>query len=244
MRCRHPPTTSKSNAVAGKTGKLALRIGVDAALALCFVAVMATALVQEAPHEYLGLALFALMVVHVVVNRRWFTALTRGRYSAVRVLQLVSIVGLVVCVVGQIASAVVLSKHALGFLPAVPGASWARQAHMLCSYWSFMLAFAHVGLQFKGMLARMGGLRNVPAAGLWALRAVWLVVAVFGAVSFVQLGMADYLFARVQFAAADYSAPLVLTFARYASVAILVAGLFHYLRAALETRKRAASASS
>lgn len=229
--------------MAGRTVNLALRIGIDAALALCFVAVMATALVQEAPHEYLGLTLFVLMLAHVVVNRRWFSTLARGRYSAVRVLQVVSIVGLVVCVVGQIASAVVLSKHALGFLPAVPGASWARQAHLLCSYWSFAFAFAHVGLQFKGMLVRMGGLRDIPVAGLWALRAVWFVVAVFGAVSFVQLGMADYLFARVQFAAADYGAPLALTLSRYAAVAVLIAGLFHYLRVALESHKRPTSAS-
>ena len=61
-----------------------VRIAVDIAMAVVFVAVMATALVQEAPHEYLGIALFALIVAHVVLNRRWLKAMFRGRYSALR----------------------------------------------------------------------------------------------------------------------------------------------------------------
>ncbi|MBQ9042218.1 MAG: DUF4405 domain-containing protein [Eggerthellaceae bacterium] len=223
--------------MAKRDGKAIARILVDVLLAVCFVAVMATALVEEAPHEFLGLALFAFIVVHVVLNRRWFTALAKGRYTVVRVLQVVSVIGLVVCVVGQAVSALILSKHALAFLPALPGASWARQVHMLCSYWSFAFAFAHMGLQFKTMLSRMGGLRNAPQAVLWLLRIVWLAVAVFGSASFTQLGIADYLFARIQFASADYDAPLALSFARYASIAALIAGCFHYLRVLLGRRR-------
>ena len=210
------------------------RIVVDVLLSLGFVATMATALVAEAPHEYLGIALFACLVAHIVLNRRWFTSLTRGRYSPVRVLKLVAVIGIGACIIGQVASSVVLSKHALGFLPAVPGASWARQVHMLCSYWSFVFAFAHAGLQFKGMLARMGGLKSASTPVLWCLRFLWIAIAAFGVLSFLQLGVGDYLLGRVQFAFVDGSTPIALTFARYASIAVLVAGCFHYLRALLD----------
>ena len=44
--------------------------------------------------------------------------------------------------------------------------------------------------------------------------------------------------ARVQFAAADYGAPLALTFARYACVMLLVAGVFHYVRVFLGGRAK------
>lgn len=213
---------------------------VDALLAFDLILVMATALIEEAPHEYLGIALVLLAIVHVVLNRRWFVALARGRWTAVRILQTAAIVGLLVCIVCQAVSAVVLSEHALWFLPAIQGASWARSMHMLCSYWAFIFAFAHVGLQFRGMIARMGVLRRAPAGVLWVLRIAWIAVAAFGMWAFVQMGLADYLSARVQFAAADHDAALAVRFARFASVAVLVAGVFHYLRMLLDIVARAA----
>ena len=213
---------SGSNPSAKKVAKTA----VDMLLAADLVAVMATALVEEVPHEYLGVALFVLMVAHIVLNRRYFTHLAKGRYTPLRVLQLLAVIGLIACVIGQVASALVLSKHAFAFLPAIPGAAWARTVHMLFSYWCFIFAFAHVGLQVKAKLP------------VW-LQVPLIAVACFGAVSFVQLDMAAYLFGQVMFAAADYASPLALIFARYASVAILVAVVFHYIRIALQRAGKA-----
>ncbi|HAM16416.1 MAG TPA: hypothetical protein DCP91_11310 [Eggerthellaceae bacterium] len=209
-----------------KKAKKAARIAVDAAMGIVLVALMATALVQEAPHEWLGVALFVLAIAHIVLNRRWLAAVPRARGSALRVLQLVVLVGLVLCVVGQIASSLVISKHAFGFLPALPGASWARRVHMLCSYWMFMLAFAHAGLHLR--LPKLGASWSV-----WAARIAFAVVACFGAWSFVQLGLGPYLTGQVQFAFVDQSVPIAWSIARYAGVAILVAGAFHYIRAAI-----------
>lgn len=216
-----------------------VRIVVDAVLAGLFVAVMATALVQEAPHEYLGASLFVAVVTHVALNKRWFKALARGRYNAVRVLRLVAIAGLLVCVVGQVASALVLSKYVFGFLPVLPGASLARRVHMLCSYWGFTFAFAHVGLHFKGLLRLMhiegtsdtsGAHRHV----IWTGRFLFAIIAYFGAYSFVRLGFGAYLLGQVQFAVAGYGMSIIPSLMGYASIAVLIAGLFHYLRAAIE----------
>ena len=216
-----------------------VRVMVDAALAGLLVTVMATALVQETPHEYLGVALFAAVVAHIVLNRRWFKTLIHGRYNAVRILRLVAIAGLVACAVGQMASALVLSKFAFGFLPALPGAAFARRVHMLCSYWGFVLAFAHVGLQSKSLfrLMRTRGASNAPGAlrpVIWAGRFLFVAIACFGAYSFVKLHFGIYLLGQVQFALADYGAAGALSLMRYASIAVLISGLFHYLRAALE----------
>ena len=217
-------------------GNRGIRLAVDAAMAAAFVAVMATALVQEAPHEFLGIALFALVVVHVVLNRRWFAALARGRYDAVRVLRLVAVVGLLACVAAQVASSLVLSKHVFWLLPALPGAGLARRVHMLCSYWSFLFAFAHAGLQFRTVVVRLGSKRHLGVVAIWTYRIALVAIACFGAWSFAALGMPAYLTGQVQFAFADYAAPLVLTFAQYASVAVLVAGAFYYLERLLRGR--------
>ena len=201
----------------------AIKIVLDIALAATLVAVMATALVQEAPHEWLGVALFVFTVAHIVFNRKWLASVFRGRRNALRVLQIVVIVGLAACVLGQIASSLVISKHAFGFLPVLPGASWARRVHMLCSYWMFVFAFAHVGLHVRTP-------RGLASWQTWALRIAFVAIASFGVYSFVQLNLWAYLTGQVQYAFVDPSIPIALSVARYASVAVLVAGVFHYVR--------------
>ena len=216
---------------------------VDAALAGLLVAVMATALVQEAPHEYLGMALFAAAAAHAILNRRRFKALLHGRRNAVGVVSIVVIVSLAICFVGQLASALVLSKFAFGFLPALPGASIARRVHMLCSYWGFALAFAHAGLHMRvlGRLMHIAGARRAlgaPRYAVWAARLLFAAVSCFGVYSFAKLHFGTYLLGGVQFAFADYGAPIASSLASYASIAVLIGGLFHCLRAALEALGR------
>lgn len=98
--------------------KFHIRISIDVAMAAVLVAVMATSLVQQALHEYLGLTLFALMVAHVIGHRRRFAHLVRSGRGALSVLRTVAVAGLIACVIGQIVSCVVLSEYALWWLPA------------------------------------------------------------------------------------------------------------------------------
>lgn len=211
-------------------GRRLARVAVDIAMAATLIAVMSCALVQEKPHEYLGIAAFTAVVAHNVLNRHWFKALFRGRYNVVRTLQVAMIVGLVACIVGLMASSLVLSKHAFGFLPAIPGASWARRVHMLCSYWGFVFAFAHAGLHLKGLGVLMRSKASVPSVAVWLGRIVAAVLSCYGIYAFVRMNLGAYLLGQVQFAFVDYSAPISLSLARHAAVAVLVTAVFHCLR--------------
>ena len=104
-----------------------------------------------------------------------------------------------------------------------------------CSYWAFVFVFAHVGLQGKGIFRRIGKTIAANRALLWAFRIVVAAVSVFGAVSFVQLGLPAYLAGQVRFAAGDPN--VLFACARWASVAVLVSAVFHCLRSALESSK-------
>lgn len=214
-------------------------------LALCLTCVMATALVAEAPHEYLGVACIVLAVIHIVQNRRWIAGVAKGRQTPVRVLQLISVIGMAICLLGQLVSALILSKYAFGFLPVIEGASWGRTVHLLCSYWLFVFAAAHVGLNFKTMMAHMGARSSAgpkeaggASAVVWATLIIWVIVSIFGVVSFVQMGIAGYLFGLVPFASADFDAPLILIFIRYAAIGALIAGIFHCIRLALSGKEK------
>lgn len=193
---------------------------VDIALAAAFIALMSTAMVREVAHEYLGMAAFALFVAHQFVNRRWWAGLVRGRWNARRFVSTLVDVALSLCIVGQAASALVLSKYALGFLPALDGAWWARIVHLLCSYWGLALLGAHVGMHLSGIghkLARRS------AALAWAWRVIGFALAACGTWAFVDLNVASYLFLQAKFAFVDPSAPLWLSVAKYSLIAALFA---------------------
>lgn len=207
------------------------KLAIDVAMAMVLVGLMATAIVQDVPHEWLGVAMFVLVTAHVVLNRRWLAAVPRMRRDTLNLLQVFVLAALVVCVVGMMASSLVISRHAFGFLPALPGSSLARRVHMMCSYWMFILTFAHAGLHARFPKCTKPWCK-------WATRIACIVASCCGVASFVQLGLWGYLTGQVQFALVDSGTPFAFSVACYASVAALVTAVFHYVREGLAAAKR------
>ncbi len=197
-----------------------VRRAVDVALALAFSLVMATALVEDFAHEWLGLVLCALVVAHQALNRSWWRALARGRWAARRALSTAVDLGLAAAVLALLVSALVVSVHAFSWLPVIPGALWARPAHLLGSYWGYLLAGLHVGFHVQPALAR--ALRSGGAARVAAGAACVLVLGA-GAWSFAALDVGTYLTYASPFVFVDFDAPLVLRWAQWLAVGALYA---------------------
>lgn len=202
------------------SGFSGVRIVVDVLFAAVFVALMATATVEEVGHEGLGIVAFVLFTTHQVLNRRWWAGLLRGRWNTLRVVSTAVTLGVTACLLGQVASSLVLSEYAFGWLPAFPGASWARIVHLLCSYWGFALAFVHTGLCLHRYRRRADRHRERQGASgaRWLARACAIAVACAGAWSFVQLDMGTYLLFQSQFMFVDPTVPLPVRAAEYALV--------------------------
>lgn len=204
----------------GAKHSLDARIVVDILFAAVFVALMATATVEETPHEWLGIAAFVLFATHQVLNRHWWAALARGRWNMLRVVSTAATLGVTACLLGQVASSLVLSEHAFSWLPAFPGASWARIVHLVCSYWGFVLAFIHTGLCLRRYRGRASQRRKRQGASVtqWLARAGAAAVVCAGAWSFAQLNMGTYLLLQSQFVFVDLTVPLAVRATEYALV--------------------------
>jgi len=61
----------------------------DIAMLLLLLLVMGFHVLPHILHEVLGLVLLGGAIWHLLLNRHWFSALFRGRYGKVRVLQTV-----------------------------------------------------------------------------------------------------------------------------------------------------------
>ena len=60
--------------------RLAKRI-VDILLGIGLLLLMSYQVAGEAGHEWTGIAMTALMILHQFLNRRWYDALLTGRYT-------------------------------------------------------------------------------------------------------------------------------------------------------------------
>lgn len=102
----------------------------DLALAVILLLLMGYSLIGEAVHEWLGIAMMVLAVLHHVWNHAWYKSLSKGRMSVYRTVQTVLNFLLLLSVIGSLLSGLVLSQYILDFLPL----GWGRTgpAHFTC----------------------------------------------------------------------------------------------------------------
>ena len=176
-------------------------------------------------HEAIGAAFLLLVTLHLWLNRYWLRNIFRGRYNATRFVLTLGNVLLIVDVAFILVSGVMMSR-ALS-LDWEGGMSFARTAHMLASYWGYVIMSFHIGLYWHVMSAMMFH-RVTWGSGVWP-HAAALVLMAWGAWAFVKRQIGEYLFLSSQFVFFDFEEPIGYFLLDYVAVMILFACLGHYL---------------
>ena len=177
-----------------------LRRIVDISMTVLLLLQMAYQVMGEAAHEWLGMGMTALVIVHQILNRRWYGAMLKGKYNAYRVASTCVNVLLLASFALTAFCGMAMSNYAVPFLYGVARVSFVRVTHLSMSHWSFVLMGLHLGLHVPVMLAKLkmkDGTRralDVACAGVAGV-GLWL---------FFKNGMPNYLFFRVPFAFLDY----------------------------------------
>ena len=197
---------------------------VDAALTALLLCLMAYQVTGEALHEWLGIGMTVLVIVHQVLNAKWYGALFRGRYHALRIVQ-TAVNALLLLSFGMTAiCGMSMSGHAVPFLYGMLPASFARQFHLSLSHWSFVLMGLHLGLHLPLLTAKLSPKKQI------ILSAVLCALGAAGLFFFVRNGICNYLFFKVPFALLDYEKAAVLVFAE--NLLILLFFAFFAMQAA------------
>ena len=211
--------------------KTILRHSTDLTMTILLLVLMMYSITGQKVHEWMGIALFILFIIHHLLNLQWLRSIAKGRYTAARILQSVLVVLLFLSMIAQVISGLTMSRYAMPFLNIPLPTSAARLVHLSCGYWSFLLASLHLGLHggvFLAMGRKLRGGKPLTARGRTTLRAVAGAAALYGTVCFVQQNIADYLFLRTEFAFFDYEKSPMLFFGELLSMMVLW-GLFGYL---------------
>ena len=210
--------------------KMILKLAVDIGMTAALLLLMAYELVGQAAHEWIGIGMFVLFVIHHILNGSWIRNLLRGRYNPVRIMQ-TGLVLLILCAMaGLMVSGIILSRHALSFLPIKGGRSFARNLHMLSAYWGFVLMSVHLGFHWSMMMGMAKKFFPKPSAvRKWVLRILALVIAGYGVYAFIRRDIGIYMLLRSHFVFFDYEEPLVFFYLDYIAVMGLLIRIGNYV---------------
>lgn len=214
--------------------QIIVKRAVDLAMTVLLLLLMAYHLTGEAAHEWIGAGMLILFIAHNLLNRGWYTALFKGRYSAYRIfLTAVNLLVLLSMLV-QMVSGILLSRHIFDFLPMSGYASFARKLHLLGAYWGFPLLSLHLGLHWN-MLMGMAGKAlkrlNITGIGTTALRMAAVLIALYGASAFLRYDLFSYMTLQNQFVFFDYEQSAWSFFCDYLAIMGLWIFVAHYMAA-------------
>lgn len=202
--------------------KKSLKMAVDCGMMILLPLLMGYSLVGEAVHEWLGTAMAMLFIVHHVLNWKWYRGLFRGRYSGARILEILTNFLLLADMIALPVSGALMSHHVFTFLSIGGGMSPARTVHLLASHWGLVLMSFHIGVH-GGVLSKAASRKETSALRTVILRAIAVLLGLWGILAFVRREIGSYLFLRNQFVFYDFSQPLVCFLADIVAVMVLFA---------------------
>jgi len=174
----------------------------DVALTVTLLLLMAFQVTEQLAHEWLGITMVVLTVVHQVLNRKFYAAIFKGRYSPLRVFQLIVNLLLVLSFLCTALSGMMMSRYATPFLNGILTSSIVRQGHLAMSHWSFVLMGLHLGMHFGVITTKLkkGAVRIF-------LGIVMTGISVYGIYLFFKANIPGYMLFKNPFAFLDYSKP-------------------------------------
>ena len=214
------------------------KIAVDIFMTLCLLFLMPYELIGEAIHEWIGAGMFLLFILHHILNRKWTGNLTKGRYKPLRIIQTILVMLILICILGSMASGIILSRHVFAFLKIRGLIAPARVIHMTCAYWGFVLMSLHLGIHWGMMMGIAGKIFPKPSkARTWILRLAGIGIAGYGVYAFIKRDILSYLLMQVQYVFFNFEEPVIFFILDYMAAMGLFVFIGYYLRKGL-ARKR------
>lgn len=214
--------------------RMILKMIVDIAMTIALLLLMAYQLIGEEAHEWIGIIMFLLFVIHHILNRAWSRNVLKGKYNARRSFQTGIVIMILLCMAGSMCSGIVLSRYIFSSLNIHSGITWAGSVHILCAYWGFIFMSVHLGLHWNMMMAMFRKAcadKQIYHTKLRAviMRMIAAAIAVYGMFAFVKRDIWNYLILRNHFAFFNFSEPVIFFILDYLAVMGLFVFFGYYL---------------
>lgn len=204
---------------------------IDILMTMVLLLLMSYQVTGEKFHEWFGVFMFLLFIIHNVLNIRWYGNLFRGKYRLLRIIRTLINFAVFIAMICLAYSGIIMSRHVFAALPINSGRALARVMHLSGSYWGFVLMSIHLGLHWGmiiGMCHKLGEGRNLNVIS-WIMRLLAVLIAGYGAFCFWQADIFSYLFLKVEFAFIDYEKNAVLVLFQYMAIMGLWVFMAYYM---------------
>ena len=182
-----------------KTNNMIKRI-VDAVMTVLLLLLMTYQVTGEMAHEWIGMGMTVLVIIHQILNRKWYGALFKGKYNPYRSITTVLNILLIASFALTVFCGMSMSSYAVPFLYGMAPVSFVRRMHLSMSHWAFVLMGLHLGMHIPAMTAGL----KLKDRKKTILACIFTYISGIGLWLFLRNSMPDYLFFRVPFAFLDY----------------------------------------
>lgn len=193
------------------------RVLIDIAMTMLLPMLMAYSLIGELFHEFVGIIMFILFIIHHINNRKWFSVIFKGKYNLKRTIVTIINLFLLVFMIFQPLSGILMSKHLFTFIRIDGVALLSRSIHLVMAYWGFVFMSVHAGIHLNPVINRIKKENRKYAYSLLIL------IGIYGVFVFINRGIADYMFMKTMFVFIDYSESIIKCLVDYFAVMDLFA---------------------
>lgn len=218
-----------------------LKRSVDVAMYVLFLILMGQCVLRGAVHEWLGIAVGVLFVLHNALNYKWYKTLFKGKYTALRTVQTAVNFLLILAVLGCAVSGVLISQHIFS-VGSGSTIELGRHLHLVVTAWAFVLMTVHLGLHWS-IFTAIGKRISMSEKTRRSLRVLCCVLAgalcLYGLYQFVDRRFWEELFHLIDYQKEyDYSQSLPAYFVGTAALSVPFVVAAHYGKKLLVSRDR------
>ena len=216
--------------------KKKIKIIADFLMTAALLLLMSYQVTGEKYHEWLGVSMFLLFIIHNTLNIHWYKNIFKGKYRFLRIARTLINLAVLVVMLCLTYSGIVMSRYIFADLPINSGMALARIMHLSGSYWGFVLMSVHLGLHWSmvvGMFRKLAGERKSNMV-LWIMRLFAVAIAGYGAVCFWRADIFSYMFMKVEFAFIDYEKDAAQVISEYLAMMGLWVFIAYYAAKGIE----------
>lgn len=201
--------------------KMKIKMGIDVLMTVLLLLLMAYQITGQELHEWFGVGMLVLFLLHNILNIRWYGNLFKGKYALLRVTQVIINFSVLASMLCLGFSGIVMSRHVFAELPIHGPMATARKMHLAASYWGFVLMSIHLGFHWSmilGMFRRLWDGKKMPVVSVWLMRFIAVFIAGYGAYCFHKENIVSYMFLKQEFVFFNFEQSAVSVFAEYISM--------------------------
>ena len=196
---------------------------IDILMTTLIVFLMSYQVTGEVAHEFIGVTMFILVIIHQVLNLKWYSALFKGKYNPRRIIMTIVNVLLLILFLLTAISGTAMSNHAVQFLYNIINVNTARTMHLAFSYWSFILMGLHIGFHLNMITAGMHSKYKK------VFLIIFTIIVIYGLYLFFRSEIINYITFKTHFAFLDYEKNKLLVLFENISMLVFFSSIAYYI---------------